>query len=164
MRTLCRCIFSFFVSTFGVFCGRPAPFVSCPSTVANSALAFRRRRRRPMLRRLARDCVSDQPSPQKRSPQHIREPRAFSSCGHNATGPTRPYRDPLLAKIFVYYTKTPIFPQGGSQPAIRSRFVIIVCTRSKKTTFPDMARSSNTEHRGKIGACATCHENLKPNT
>ena len=44
------------------------------------------------------------------------------------------------------------------------RFVIIMCTRSKKMTCSDMARSSNTVHRGKIGACATCHESLKPNT
>ena len=43
-----------------------------------------------------------------------------------------------------------------------ARFVIIVCTRSKKTSFFDRARSSNTVHRSKIQACATCQESQLP--
>ena len=44
------------------------------------------------------------------------------------------------------------------------RFVRIVCTRSKKTAFSDIARSSNTVHRGKLGACATCYYGVRPHS
>ena len=60
--------------------------------------------------------------------------------------------------IFSYVVILPKSPQCDNTrkcSADLARFVRIVSTRSKKMTFSDHARTSNTVHRGKLGACAT---------
>ena len=55
-----------------------------------------------------------------------------------------------------YYTKKFRPAAEMSQQRVSPRFVIIMCTRVEKEDFSRRARSSNTVHRGKLGACATC--------
>jgi len=54
--------------------------------------------------------------------------------------------------------------QRDSGQNIPPRFVRIVCTRSRKQVLSRWARSSNTVHHSKLGACATCLESQGSNT
>jgi len=63
--------------------------------------------------RLARDWVPAQQSPQKQGSRPLFATASLKLSGHDATGYTRPYRDPSLARIVYSISKTLRYAQGG---------------------------------------------------
>ena len=121
MRTLCCCIvFSFFLSVSTR--ARTFLLAFVPSFLCLDGRDFRarltdrsvsRRRRVRPVGRLARDWVPAQQSPQKQGSRPLFATASLKLNGHDATGYTRPYRDPSLARIVYSISKTLRYAQGG---------------------------------------------------
>ena len=122
MRTLCCCsvgsFFFFSVSTRArTFLLAFVPSFLCLDgrdfRARLTAFAVSRRRRVRPFGRLARDWVSAQQSPQKQGSRPLFATASLELNGHDATGFTRPYRNPSLARIVYSISKTLRYVQGG---------------------------------------------------